>query len=219
MIEPLAIGPRWRGFVRVGTGGCGRGATIPAVADATSRTDTDETDGEIARRVARGARHAEARLFERFSRRVFLYGVRHLGDEQRASDLVQDVMTLVLQKLRADEVREPDRIGSFVLGTARMMARDSWRRARRREDLAARVAAESETTYRPPEPLDTKRLGTCLEALSERERTIMLLTFHGERSAPEIAEAVGLRPGNVRVIRHRALSALQRCMGLDGGES
>jgi RNA polymerase sigma-70 factor, ECF subfamily len=180
------------------------------------RPDDQHSDAELARAIAgpdhTEARSAEATLCKRFARRVFFYGLRHLGDEQRAADLVQDVMAAVIRRLRANEVREPDRIGSFVLGTARMLARDARRGERRREALADQVAAQTETISQPREPLDVARLEECLKRLTERDRSIVLLTFMAEQPATEIGTTFGLSPGNVRVIRHRAVRSLQRCM-------
>jgi DNA-directed RNA polymerase specialized sigma24 family protein len=41
---------------------------------------------------------------------------------------------------------------------------------------------------------------------------VVLLTFQEDRSADEIASELGTSAGNVRVLRHRALLALQRCV-------
>lgn len=189
------------------------GASLPPMSEL-------ESDAALARAVtsggARGSR-AEALFCARFGPRVRAYGLRHLRDPVAAEDLVQDVLHLVLVKLRTGEVREPDRIGSFVLGTARLSVGDVRRRARRREDLARGLAAEPEVVVPPPVVLDLEQLAVCLGALTERARSVVLLTFHDDRTAPEIGRAIGLSPGNVRVIRHRAVAALQRCMGAGGG--
>jgi RNA polymerase sigma-70 factor (ECF subfamily) len=198
-----------------------RSARLRVVSGALAAPSDDETDGDLARRVMGAAPGeagvAEALLVQRFSRRVFLYGVKHLREEDLATDLAQDVMTAVIERLRKGEVREPDRIGSFILGTARMMARDERRRSRRRGELAERVAAEAQTVVDPTEPLDVERLGASLAELSERERTVIVLTFFEDRTAAEIADTCGLSPGNVRVIRHRAIARLRGLMGLDEG--
>ena len=55
---------------------------------------------------------------------------------------------LVLQKLRAGEVREPDRIASFMLGTARQLAIDTRRNAGRRERLLETFAFDLEPRKR-----------------------------------------------------------------------
>ena len=71
-----------------------------------------------------GSPAAEAELCRRFGRRVRLYGRSRLRDESAVDDLVQRVMLVVLSKLRGGEVREPHRIDSFVLGTARIVTRE-----------------------------------------------------------------------------------------------
>lgn len=195
---------------------------VPARDDVPAR-EGPWTDGDLARGIAAlpapEARALETELCARFARRVFLYGLRHLREPDLANDLSQDVMARVIERLRAGEVREPDRLASFVLGTARVMAHDERRRARRRDELASEVLAthgDAHATLALAR-LDLDRLQGCLGGLSERERSVVVLSFCVEESAQEIGEALALAPGNVRVIRHRALARLQRCMGLDAG--
>ena len=64
-----------------------------------------------------------------------------------------------------------------------------------------------------------ERLRACLGALSERERSVVLLTYYDDRNAEQIAESWSTSAGNVRVIRHRAIDRLRRCMGLLEGIS
>jgi RNA polymerase sigma-70 factor, ECF subfamily len=181
-------------------------------------------DAELARRIAKKrpgeAAAEEAELYRRFAPRVRLYGLRHLRDEQVAADLVQHVLVLTLEKLRAGQVREPERIASFVLGTARLVALDVRRAAQRRRESPEllEAAAEAVAVEPPAEPLDLEPLRRCLQALAERERSVVVLTFFDERTAGQIAAQLGLSEGNVRVIRHRALGQLQRCLGLDFAE-
>ncbi len=84
------------------------------------------SDGELARAIASapaGAAQAEeSELYGRFARRVRLYGLKHLRDDAAADDLVQEVLLVTIERLRAGEVRNPDEIGSFILGTSRMFA-------------------------------------------------------------------------------------------------
>src|SRR5262245_62098453 len=114
-----------------GPAGVPCGATLEAVSDET-----------LARRIAGGLPGStdgeEAELYRRFAPRVRLYGRRHLRNGAAADDLAQDVLLLTIERLRAGEVRRPEDIGSFILGTSRMMAHSGRRVARRREALAAR---------------------------------------------------------------------------------
>ena len=83
-------------------------------------------------------------------------------------------------------MREPDRIASFVLSTARLVARDLRRAtARHREDstLLAEVIETMPAADAPPEPLDLDRLRRCLDTLAERDRTVIVLSFYDERTS------------------------------------
>lgn len=177
--------------------------------------------GVLARRIAEAppgtASVEEARLYRALAPRVRLYGLKHLRDNELADDLVQRVLVTAIERLRSGEVRDPERIASFVLGTSRVMAVDLRRGERRRRELIERYAPSFPTTTAAREPLEVDRLEECLADLSERDRAVVLLTFYADRSADEIAEELTLSPANVRVVRHRALARLRRCMESSGG--
>ena len=175
------------------------------------------TDGDLARAIASGsgtAEAAETELYRRFAPRVRLYGLRHLRDEDAARDLMQQVLLLTIEKLRGGAVRDMERIGSFILGASRMLAVNLKRRDRRREVLLEAFATEPQlATSAAPAVMTEDELEGCLATLAERERTIVLLTFYGDRSSREISQALGISEGNVRVIRSRAIDRLRACLG------
>ncbi len=170
----------------------------------------------LARRIAGAppgtASADEARLYRALAPRVRLYGLKHLRGAELADDLVQRVLVTAIERLRAGEVREPDRIASFVLGTSRVMAIGLRRAERHRREIVERYAATFATTTAAEEPLDLERLGECLSKLTERARAVVILTFYAERSADDIAGELTLTAPNVRVVRHRALARLRECM-------
>jgi RNA polymerase sigma-70 factor, ECF subfamily len=178
--------------------------------------DPSPEDAELAAAIARGDRKAEAELYRRLAPRVRLYGLRHLRDRHAAADLVQQVMITTLERLRAGSVREPAKLASFVLGMCRMTVLDMRRGAARREALLERYGdAEATAPATEPRVLEEARLAECLERLAERERTVLLLSFYADKPAEEAGRELALAPGNVRVIRHRALARLRACMGLE----
>lgn len=175
------------------------------------------SDEALARRIADGPPGStdaeEAELYRRFAPRVRLYGRRHLRSEAAADDLAQDVLLLTIERLHAGDVRRPEEIGSFILGTSRMMARSHNRTEQRREALAARFMegpAASEPRF--VGALDAARVAACLRALAGRDRLVLVLTFYAGREAPRIGEDLGISPGAVRVIRHRAMARLRDCV-------
>jgi RNA polymerase sigma-70 factor (ECF subfamily) len=174
------------------------------------------TDGDLARAIAAGAGTADAaetELYRRFAPRVRLYGLRHLRDEDAARDLMQQVLLLAIEKLRHGAVRDMDMIGSFILGASRMLAVNLKRRDRRREALLDAFPIDDHAVNAAPAFLDEQELEGCLSTLAERERTVVLLTFYGDRSSREIAQTLAISEGNVRVIRSRAIDRLRACMG------
>ena len=183
-----------------------------------------DDDAGLARRIigcapARDAA-AEAEICRRLGPRIRLYGLKHLRSEPAAADLMQDVLMMVLQKLRDGAVRDPEQVVSFVLGTARQMVIDGRRSGRRRVRILEAFPIDlTPADEEAPEPLGTKRLGRCLAGLPERERTVLVLTFYDDRPADAVAAELGLSAGNVRVIRHRGLERLRGCMEAAGGES
>lgn len=167
---------------------------------------------------------AEAELCRRLGPRIRLYGLKHLRSEAAAADLMQDVLVLLLSKLRERSVRDPAQVASFALGVARQMAVD-WRRSGARR---VRILEKYPVDLLPPEPaasedglepIDEGRLRGCLAALPERERTVLVMTFYDDRPADAVATQLGLSAGNVRVIRHRGLERLRGCMTAAGGEA
>ena len=188
------------------------------------QTIVDSSDGDLARTVAaRGpgsARPAESELYRRFAPRVRLYGLRHLRDEDAARDLVQQVMLLVIEKLRAGAIRDADQIASFALGVSRTMANDlkrlEWRREKLRETFPPASMVEAPAG---DAALDIDHLETCLAQLADRERMVVLLTFYAEKTGSEIGKELRLTEANVRVIRHRAIERLRTCMtSCEGGQ-
>jgi RNA polymerase sigma-70 factor, ECF subfamily len=171
------------------------------------------SDALLALRLAAGDGEAEAELFRRLAPRVRLYGLRHLRDRAAADDLVQDVLLGTFDALRAGKVRDPERLASYVLGTCRRVAA-GWRRGAERRRKLLEVHGRTRPSFVPAEepPVDLDRLALCLARLSERERTVVVLTFYAERSGDEIAAELGMQTGHVRVARHRGLARLRACM-------
>jgi RNA polymerase sigma-70 factor (ECF subfamily) len=164
---------------------------------------------------------AEAELCARYRRRVYLYGVRRLHDAAAAEDFVQDVLTTVIERLRAGAVNDPDKLGSFVLGTCRMQAIGRNRSEARRSRILAlygdpRAGEQRAADASPVEAADLDRVRDCLDRLSDRDRTVLLLSFYAELDAEAVGRELGVNSSHARVIRHRAFGRLQACVKAGG---
>jgi RNA polymerase sigma-70 factor, ECF subfamily len=172
------------------------------------------SDADLAPRIADGDREAEAEMCRRMAPRVRLYGLRHLRSPSAADDLVQQVLLKVLEALRSDRLREPDKLARFVLGTCRMTVTDQRRSSHRQQELLAMFGGDLVPDSPQLPGLDDRQLARCVQALKERERSVVVMTFYDEQTAAETAGSLGISEANVRVIRHRAIQQLRACMGV-----
>lgn len=187
--------------------------TLALVLPTTVRMALEVSDAELAALVASREARAEAALFDRFAPRIQLYGLKHLRSRPAADDLVQQVMLVVLEAVRAGRLEDPTKLASFVLGTCRNVTWDLRRAAQRRTEVE-REAVSLDTSVTPPSVSEGEvaRLFHCLHRLPEREATVVRMSFMEDQTAEAIGERLGLRAGNVRVIRHRALAKLAGCL-------
>ena len=172
------------------------------------------SDADLAPRIAAGDREAEAEMCQRMGPRIRLYGLRHLRSPSAADDLVQQVLLKILEALRAARLREPDKLAQFVLGTCRMTVLDLRRSSNRQEALLAMFGGDLVPDPPPSPRLDDRQLARCVQALKERERSVVVMTFYDERAGADVASFLGVSEANVRVIRHRAIHQLRDCMGV-----
>ncbi len=172
------------------------------------------TDAELVRRAgARGhdVRADEAELCRRFAPRVRLYGLRHLRDEDRARDLVQAVLLALVEAVRGARIEEAEHVDRFVLGACRNVVsrmRDGASRAIPFDPIELEIAGAMPTLER----LDAPALYRCMVKLDLRSRVVVQMCFHDDLSADEIGAHLGTTAGNVRVLRHRAIAQLRRCL-------
>lgn len=177
----------------------------------------DSPEARAARSIAESApgeaREAESELYRLLAPRVRRYGLRHLRDAHAAADLMQQVMALTIEQLRSGQLREPERVLSFVLGACRMTVMDQRRGERRREDLLQRYGDALPVADLHIAPrLDHQRVADCLERLPERERSVLVMTFYDDQPSEAVGRELGLSAGNVRIIRHRGIDKLRRCV-------
>jgi RNA polymerase sigma-70 factor (ECF subfamily) len=126
---------------------------------------------------------------------------------------MQQVMLLTIEKLRRDDVRDPDQIASFVLGTSRTMAMPPGAPTRGASGCARRSSRR--TPSRRPTP--GRRSISIASSTAWRSSWTAsgrwcLQTFYAESSAAAVGADLGVSEGNVRVIRHRALAKLRACV-------
>jgi RNA polymerase sigma factor (sigma-70 family) len=125
-----------------------------------------------------------------------------VGSRAQAEEIVQDAFAAVGPRLAA-----VDNAGAYL----RTTVVNGCRMALRRREVERRHA---ETGPTEPGfiagPGELVELHQALGALTERERTVVVLRYFADVSDDAIASALGCRPGTVRSLAHRALRALRK---------
>lgn len=139
-----------------------------------------------------------------------------------ALDLVQDAFQVLLHRPDLDALKaRPPEAGAVLAAIVRNLARNARRRHHRARphvpvdavDLAAPVVSPDEALERAAE---IEQLVGCMSQLGDIHRQVVTLRVLEELSGPDVARSLGLTPGHVAVLLHRARAQLARCM--DGGD-
>lgn len=175
-----------------------------------NRAEPPVAPAELARRIAAGERAAESELVDHFGRGIRVL-VRHLThDGAHADDLFQETFRLAIEKIRAAELREPERLAAFLAGLARNLAIADFRR--QRAHPSTELDAVPEPAAPLPDPLDTalrrdeaRRVRQLLAELEpERDRQVLFRFYLAEEPKERICADYGLSSLHFNRVVHRA---------------
>ena len=134
---------------------------------------------------------------------------------EEALDVVQDAF-LAWATRYAD--RPPEGARRTLLALTRNLSRNRRRRhalarAHLGEDHLETIPAQQDAPEdRLLEAEDRVRLHACLAHLAELQRSVVTMRLFEERAGDEVAAALGLAPGHVAVLLHRARTNLSTCL-------
>jgi RNA polymerase sigma-70 factor (ECF subfamily) len=173
------------------------------------------TDGELLQRVAGGDQGAFELLYRRFSRPVYGFALRRLGDRGRAEDAVQETFASVWRSARS---YRPERGpgAPWLYAVARNAIVD---RARARTEPTADRPEQPSGDPDPSERAESSfvawRVHRALEELPAAERTVLELAYWSGLSQSEVAAFLNIPLGTVKT---RTRSGLARLADVLEGE-
>jgi RNA polymerase sigma-70 factor, ECF subfamily len=125
-------------------------------------------------------------------------------------DLCQDVLTMAIEKIRAREVRGPERLSGFVAGLARTIVLDHIRKTSLRSAIAARMPApQAPHGHDAVEQLLQQERAAMVRAVlneleSDRDREILFRFYLAEQDKERICRDLGLTPVHFNRVLFRA---------------
>jgi RNA polymerase sigma-70 factor (ECF subfamily) len=174
---------------------------------------------QLTERIRAGEPEAEEEMVRRYHPRILAALIGLTRDREASRDLAQDVLIVTLQSVRSGRLNDPEKLGLFILGIARILARNH---VRRRIDRQSReFALPAEIGDRLAGPLAQARLEEAERVLSVRaalnelphaDREIVLLTLEG-RKPREIAATLQITADVVRQRKFRAIQKLSTSLG------
>ncbi len=175
--------------------------------EAAGRLAEDEAD--LLARVAAGDRGAPLEeLYRRYEVRLYGLGLRLLGDQGLAEELVQETFVRLWQQARRFDPARGS-VGTFAFAIARRIAVDLWRRPSSRPF----DPEPSESVVLATDPLEGVLEGQAvrdaMQSLSPAHRQVLELFYVRDRKQTEIAELLGLPLGTVKTRAYHALRALK----------
>lgn len=183
-----------------------------------TRDDDAAIEGLVAAAKA-GDAEAYGRIFDHYHEAVYRYIAARVRRPSDAEDLAQLVFVKALEALPRYEQRGVP-FGGWLFRLARNVVIDHLRTNREHVELDALV--EQTDGLAGPEALALARqqmdeVAAALAELTDEQRDAIALRFFAGLSAREAAEAMGKQEGTVRGIQFRAIGALRRRLGLEGG--
>lgn len=189
---------------------------MPAFAACGYRHVVDvRSDAQLALAASSGDREALGAIYDRYSDTLYELCRAVLRDAHEASDALQD--TFVIAATRLKGLREPDRLKPWLCAIARHESmRRSSKRARSRpshdEVLDVPVIDNSADGLMADDAASL--VWEAAEALTDRERALLMLNVRQGLEGAELAEAAGLDGATASVVLSRAktqLAAAVRC--------
>jgi RNA polymerase sigma factor (sigma-70 family) len=164
--------------------------------------------------AASGDRAAFGTIYDRYADRLHDFCVGMLRDRDAAADCVQDVFVTAASRLT--QLREPERLRSWLYAIARNEALARIRHRRREQpsdqlpethsgepDLAT-LAARSELA---------DLISDACGGLSDRDQVVLELSYRQGLDGPELAEALGVTNKNANTLAERLRETIVRSLG------
>ncbi|HWM93059.1 MAG TPA: sigma-70 family RNA polymerase sigma factor [Thermoanaerobaculia bacterium] len=163
----------------------------------------------LVERIRAGDPGAEAELVARYGNGLSYLLRKITGDPVLSEDLLQETFRVALRRVRAGELREPEKLGGFLRATAKNLARAEHRRGGRWESM-------DDGTVEPADPgesqlaqvIRTEEAGLVRRVLGElrsrRDRQLLYRFYIAEEEKEEICRDLGLSSLNFNLVLFRA---------------
>ena len=181
--------------------------------------DRNDHEERIVLAAIAGDKEAFGRLYELYANQIFKYLYYRTSERSKAVDMTEIVFLKAWENLPGFGQRERGlNFRAWLFRMAHNLLVD-YHRTKKEIVALDEISEQSDNSPLVHSRLEaseaSKDLMDALGKLDENYRQVICLRFFSELSQNEIARAMGLSPGNVRVIQYRALRKLKEVLGKD----
>lgn len=163
----------------------------------------------------------EPRAWNQFDfvlKRVILRWIAGKGvDKEYVKEIYNDTMKIFVEKFNTVKFDSYWGLKSYVFSIAENKIKEHYRKSAK-NNLFKPIENASVSNY--VEYLDLvdkeekkhkiKTIYNLFELLNEQERKVMVLSYQEEKTHEEIAAILDISPGNVRIVKHRAIQKIKK---------
>jgi RNA polymerase sigma-70 factor (ECF subfamily) len=185
--------------------------------------ETANQGQDWATRIESGDPAAEAELVAHYQRAVSLVLLRRTGKPHLAKDLSQDTFVVVLRRLRAGELNNPNALSTFIRQTAVNISIDHFRREQRyvsqEDDVIALHSAHEDRRAQEIDNATTRAmLDEALAQLSiSRDRDILRRFYLQDEDKDSICRDLGLSAAHFDRVLYRAKQRMRQLIKQQAG--
>jgi RNA polymerase sigma-70 factor (ECF subfamily) len=185
--------------------------TPQATREPNSRTNLSPAEwGTLVSQIKAGEDAGMEQLYKLFSRGIRYYLCRQLGP-QELEDKVHDTFLIVVNAIKRGDLREPERLMGFVRTVVRRQVAGYIENAvhtrRDQADLES-GAAVADRKHNPEQEAIIREkaalMRTSLQALSQRDRDILVRFYLKEQPQEQICQEMSLTETQFRLLKSRA---------------
>jgi RNA polymerase sigma-70 factor (ECF subfamily) len=191
-----------------------------------STQGSDPTPAELVARIRAGDRAAETILVEKYQRPLLEILRHRTADPELAQDLLQDTLTIIIQRLRGEGLEDPEKLVAFMHRTARNLVIAHFRKESRRN---TQLDTETVEIQRDPragqlETLLAEERGRMVRKLLDelptpRDREVLLRFYVRGHEKAQVCQLLGLNSGQFDRVISRARKRFRELVETALGEN
>ncbi|MEK7520479.1 MAG: sigma-70 family RNA polymerase sigma factor, partial [Patescibacteria group bacterium] len=179
-----------------------------------NRSNMLEGEKEIVERAKGGEAEAFGALYDHYQPKIYRFVLLKTSHKETAEDLTHQAFLAAWQNIHKFSHRGFP-FGSWLYQIAKNSVIDHYRAAKPTtplENVAELISSSVNHEERADSRLKIQSVYEALKQLSGDHQDVIIMRFIEELSPGEIAKALGKTEGAVRVMQHRALSALKNTL-------